>query len=173
MRDDQKRLLTGAKGREDRGGGGGLGGKPAVYDEAPKVRTRVWLGCLCPCSLAFYCICFRSVYLFVCGFFVCICICSFGVSLFVVSSYVVCCLPCVASHPQDTDLLSELTAPVLIDDVPDWRKKGQNEGVKYGKQTSLSMKDQKESLPIFKYKDDLLQAIKDNQILIVVYVDRW
>lgn len=57
---------------------------------------------------------------------------------------------------------------MMIDDVPDWRKKGQKEGVKYGKQTSLSMREQKESLPIFKYKDELLQAIKDNQILIVV-----
>lgn len=71
-------------------------------------------------------------------------------------------------NAKDSDLLSELTAPVQIDDVPDWRKKGQKDGVKYGKQTTMSMKEQKESLPIFKYKEDLLQAIKENQILIVV-----
>lgn len=37
-----------------------------------------------------------------------------------------------------------------------------------GKRTSLSIKEQRESLPIFKFRDLLIQAIRDKQLLIVV-----
>lgn len=65
--------------------------------------------------------------------------------------------------------MNELTAPILVDDIPEWKKRGEQSGVKYGKQTTMSMREQRESLPIFKYKDELLSAVKENQILIVVY----
>jgi ATP-dependent RNA helicase DHX8/PRP22 len=71
-------------------------------------------------------------------------------------------------NTKDSDILNELTAPILVDDVPEWKKKGEQSGVKYGKQTTMSLRQQRESLPIFKYKDELLSAVKDNQILIVV-----
>ncbi|KAM8729641.1 ATP-dependent RNA helicase DHX8-like [Acanthopagrus schlegelii] len=54
-------------------------------------------------------------------------------------------------------------------DLPAWKRYafGGNQ-VSYGKKTELSILQQRESLPIFKLKDELVQAVHDNQILIVV-----
>ena len=38
----------------------------------------------------------------------------------------------------------------------------------YGKKTSLSIIEQRQSLPIFKLKEELLKAVHDNQVLIVI-----
>lgn len=38
----------------------------------------------------------------------------------------------------------------------------------YGKKTNLSIKEQRESLPIFKLKEELIKAVNDNQILVVI-----
>ncbi|XP_049615343.1 ATP-dependent RNA helicase DHX8 [Syngnathus scovelli] len=53
--------------------------------------------------------------------------------------------------------------------VPEWKRYafGGNQ-VSYGKKTELSILQQRESLPIFKLKEQLVQAVHDNQILIVV-----
>ncbi|KAJ9112382.1 hypothetical protein QFC19_000803 [Naganishia cerealis] len=50
--------------------------------------------------------------------------------------------------------------------LPSWKEA--NKAVTYGKITSLSIQDQRKSLPIYKLRDQLLSAIRDNQILIVV-----
>ncbi|XP_061611126.1 ATP-dependent RNA helicase DHX8-like isoform X2 [Phyllopteryx taeniolatus] len=57
----------------------------------------------------------------------------------------------------------------LPPDVPEWKRYafGGNQ-VSYGKKTELSIVQQRESLPIFKLKEQLVQAVHDNQILIVV-----
>ncbi|XP_073345364.1 ATP-dependent RNA helicase DHX8-like [Pagrus major] len=54
-------------------------------------------------------------------------------------------------------------------DLPAWKRYalGGNQ-VSYGKKTELSILQQRESLPIFKLKEELVQAVHDNQILIVV-----
>ncbi|XP_076154498.1 ATP-dependent RNA helicase DHX8-like [Alosa pseudoharengus] len=54
-------------------------------------------------------------------------------------------------------------------DVPEWKRYafGGNT-VSYGKKTQMTIIEQRESLPIFKLKEQLLQAIHDNQILIVI-----
>ncbi|XP_034716286.1 ATP-dependent RNA helicase DHX8 isoform X4 [Etheostoma cragini] len=54
-------------------------------------------------------------------------------------------------------------------DLPEWKRYafGGNQ-VSYGKKTELSILQQRESLPIFKLKAELVQAVHDNQILIVV-----
>ncbi|XP_049420392.1 ATP-dependent RNA helicase DHX8-like [Epinephelus fuscoguttatus] len=54
-------------------------------------------------------------------------------------------------------------------DLPEWKRYafGGNQ-VSYGKRTELSILQQRESLPIFKLKEQLVQAVHDNQILIVV-----
>ncbi|XP_070707683.1 ATP-dependent RNA helicase DHX8-like [Pempheris klunzingeri] len=54
-------------------------------------------------------------------------------------------------------------------DLPAWKRYafGGNQ-VSYGKKTELSILQQRESLPIFKLKEQLVQAVHDNQILIVV-----
>eukprot|EP01126_Amoeba_proteus_P002125 TRINITY_DN10666_c0_g1_i1.p1 TRINITY_DN10666_c0_g1~~TRINITY_DN10666_c0_g1_i1.p1 ORF type:complete len:726 (+),score=190.78 TRINITY_DN10666_c0_g1_i1:1-2178(+) len=57
---------------------------------------------------------------------------------------------------------------IVDDEIPEWKKSTFGKDIKYGKQTNLSIKEQRESLPIFKYREKLLKAIKENQILIVV-----
>ncbi|XP_028424334.1 ATP-dependent RNA helicase DHX8-like [Perca flavescens] len=54
-------------------------------------------------------------------------------------------------------------------DLPEWKRQafGGNQ-VSYGKKTELSILQQRESLPIYKLKAELVQAVHDNQILIVV-----
>ncbi|KAG7544372.1 hypothetical protein FFLO_03251 [Filobasidium floriforme] len=49
---------------------------------------------------------------------------------------------------------------------PTWQ--AANKAVTYGKITSLSIQDQRKSLPIYKLREELMQAVRDNQILIVV-----
>ncbi|CAD5232198.1 unnamed protein product [Bursaphelenchus xylophilus] len=54
-------------------------------------------------------------------------------------------------------------------EMPEWMKHVTAGGTAtYGKRTSLTMKEQRESLPIFQLKTALLQAIHDNQILVVI-----
>ncbi|XP_056285408.1 ATP-dependent RNA helicase DHX8 isoform X1 [Pseudoliparis swirei] len=54
-------------------------------------------------------------------------------------------------------------------DLPAWKRSafGGNQA-SYGQRTELSILQQREMLPIFKLKDQLVQAVHDNQILIVV-----
>lgn len=53
-------------------------------------------------------------------------------------------------------------------DQPAWKKETFNKATTFGKVTSLSMKEQREGLPIFKLREQLVQAIRDNQVLVVV-----
>ncbi|CAG0902485.1 unnamed protein product, partial [Cyprideis torosa] len=58
---------------------------------------------------------------------------------------------------------------VLPNEVPEWKKSiiGGSK-VSFGKKTTLSILEQRQSLPIFKLKDELVKAVMDNQILIVI-----
>lgn len=54
-------------------------------------------------------------------------------------------------------------------DIPEWKKHiigGKK--TSYGRKTDLSIVEQRQSLPIFKLRDDLIKAVNDNQILIVI-----
>jgi len=54
-------------------------------------------------------------------------------------------------------------------DMPEWKKHiigGSH--ASYGRKTTMSILEQRESLPIYKLKEELIKAIHDNQILIVV-----
>ncbi|KAF8385626.1 mog-5 [Pristionchus pacificus] len=54
-------------------------------------------------------------------------------------------------------------------DMPEWYKHVTAGGkATYGKRTNLSMKEQRESLPIFQLKKALLQAVAENNILVVI-----
>ncbi|KAK9237374.1 P-loop containing nucleoside triphosphate hydrolase protein [Lipomyces kononenkoae] len=78
------------------------------------------------------------------------------------------------------DPLAEAGARVLADEVktavlktsapemPEWKKKALYNDSSFGKRTSLSIKEQRESLPVFKLRDELVKAVRDNQLLIVV-----
>jgi ATP-dependent RNA helicase DHX8/PRP22 len=52
--------------------------------------------------------------------------------------------------------------------VPEWKKISQGKNASFGKRTNMSIKDQRESLPVYKFRNQLLEAVKTNQILIVV-----
>jgi len=63
----------------------------------------------------------------------------------------------------------QMAKPKYDADMPEWKKSivGGSRGA-YGKRTTMSIIEQRESLPIYKLKDELIKAIHDNQILIVV-----
>uniref|UniRef100_F7HYQ1 RNA helicase n=1 Tax=Callithrix jacchus TaxID=9483 RepID=F7HYQ1_CALJA len=58
---------------------------------------------------------------------------------------------------------------MMPNDIPEWKKHafGGNKA-SYGKKTQMSIIEQRESLPICKLKEQLIQAVHDNQILIVI-----
>ncbi|KNC98023.1 uncharacterized protein SPPG_06442 [Spizellomyces punctatus DAOM BR117] len=54
------------------------------------------------------------------------------------------------------------------DNVPEWKKKTFNNATTFGKITSLSITEQRESLPIFKLRSTIVKAVDENQVLVVV-----
>ncbi|KAG9000108.1 DEAH-box ATP-dependent RNA helicase prp22 [Tulasnella sp. JGI-2019a] len=53
-------------------------------------------------------------------------------------------------------------------EVPAWKAETFNKATTFGKVTSLSIKDQREGLPIYKLREPLMQSIRDYQVIIVV-----
>ncbi|KDO26216.1 hypothetical protein SPRG_08578 [Saprolegnia parasitica CBS 223.65] len=53
-------------------------------------------------------------------------------------------------------------------ELPEWKSKAQGKNLSYGHVSAKSMIEQRESLPVFKLKGQLMQAIRDNQILVVI-----
>ena len=53
----------------------------------------------------------------------------------------------------------------LPPDLPEWKKHiiGGSKG-SFGRKTNLSILEQRQSLPIYKLKDELIKAINDNQV---------
>jgi ATP-dependent RNA helicase DHX8/PRP22 len=55
------------------------------------------------------------------------------------------------------------------EEVPEWKKVVQGgRGVSFGKRTSLPISEQRRQLPVYGYRDKILEAVKNNQILVVV-----
>ncbi|CAN8102759.1 unnamed protein product [Discula destructiva] len=52
--------------------------------------------------------------------------------------------------------------------APDWRQAVAPLDAPKGKRTSMTIKQQRESLPVYTFRNQLISAIKDNQIMIVV-----
>ena len=52
--------------------------------------------------------------------------------------------------------------------VPEWKRVTQGKEQSLGKRTSMSIKQQRESLPVYKFKKQLIDAVHNNQLLIVV-----
>ncbi|XP_032776341.2 ATP-dependent RNA helicase DHX8 [Daphnia magna] len=73
-----------------------------------------------------------------------------------------------AGAAPSTSLGRGTGAPVY--DMPEWKKHitGGPKGASFGKKTSLSIVEQRQSLPIYKLRDELIKAVSDNQILIVI-----
>eukprot|EP01134_Creolimax_fragrantissima_P005064 CFRG5064T1 len=53
-------------------------------------------------------------------------------------------------------------------EMPEWKKSVIGKNPTYGKHSSQTIVQQRESLPIFSLRDELLQAIDENQLLIVI-----
>ncbi|KAK0661740.1 Pre-mRNA-splicing factor ATP-dependent RNA helicase prp22 [Lasiodiplodia hormozganensis] len=51
--------------------------------------------------------------------------------------------------------------------LPEWKKITQGK-TETGKRTNMSIKDQREGLPVFKFRNQLLQAVREHQLLILV-----
>ena len=73
--------------------------------------------------------------------------------------------------PQDRKFASDLKKPQSTKRAnvePEWKRAIQSKDQSFGKRTSLSIKEQRESLPVFKLRRQLLDAVRENQLLIVV-----
>ena len=53
-------------------------------------------------------------------------------------------------------------------EMPDWKNAALGKAPTFGINDARSMKEQRESLPIFKLRDQLVQAVHDNQLLVVI-----
>ena len=53
-------------------------------------------------------------------------------------------------------------------EVPEWKQAALGKAPTFGIKDARSIKDQRETLPIFKLKDQLIQAVIDNQVLVVI-----
>jgi ATP-dependent RNA helicase DHX8/PRP22 len=54
------------------------------------------------------------------------------------------------------------------DNIPEWKKKTMDKSATFGRITSMTIREQRESLPIYKLRDALVNAVSENQILVVV-----
>jgi ATP-dependent RNA helicase DHX8/PRP22 len=54
------------------------------------------------------------------------------------------------------------------EEVPEWKRAVAPKDQSFGKRTSMTIKQQRESLPVFAFRSQLISAVKENQILIVV-----
>lgn len=55
-----------------------------------------------------------------------------------------------------------------IEAVPEWKRATQSKDQSFGRRTNMTIKQQRESLPVFKFREHLLGAVAENQLLIVV-----
>lgn len=52
--------------------------------------------------------------------------------------------------------------------VPEWKRVTQNKEQSFGRRTDMTIKQQRESLPVFRFRSELIKAVHANQLLIVV-----
>ncbi|KAJ9151053.1 Helicase associated domain-containing protein [Coniochaeta hoffmannii] len=75
------------------------------------------------------------------------------------------------SNPEQRKFASDLRdahTRARNEAVPEWKKVIQSKDQSFGKRTDMTIKQQRESLPVFQFRSQLIQAVKENQILIVV-----
>jgi len=73
--------------------------------------------------------------------------------------------------PDQRKFASELRNPQANkapDDLPEWKRVTQSKDLSLGKRTSMTIKQQRETLPVYKFRKQLLDAVKENQLMIVV-----
>jgi ATP-dependent RNA helicase DHX8/PRP22 len=75
------------------------------------------------------------------------------------------------SNPEQRKFASDLRdahTRTKNEAVPEWKKVIQSKDQSFGKRTDMTIKQQRESLPVFQFRSQLIQAVHENQILIVV-----
>ncbi|XP_051132111.1 probable pre-mRNA-splicing factor ATP-dependent RNA helicase DEAH5 [Andrographis paniculata] len=53
-------------------------------------------------------------------------------------------------------------------DMPEWKKDAYGKALTFGQRSKLSIQEQRQSLPIYKLKKDLIQACHEHQVLVVI-----
>lgn len=53
---------------------------------------------------------------------------------------------------------------VGVQEIPEWKKQALGKAPTFGIRDTRSIKDQRESLPIYKLREQLVQAVQDNQV---------
>ncbi|KAL4371002.1 hypothetical protein S83_019177 [Arachis hypogaea] len=53
-------------------------------------------------------------------------------------------------------------------DMPEWKKDAYGKTITFGQRSKLSIQEQRQSLLIYKLKKELIQAVHDNQVLVVI-----
>lgn len=71
-----------------------------------------------------------------------------------------------AYNAQNTEIAT--TNEKTLNFISEWKKSQMDKNISYGKRTSLSIKEQRESLPIFPMRADLIKAVRENQFLVIV-----
>ncbi|KFY56956.1 hypothetical protein V497_05871 [Pseudogymnoascus sp. VKM F-4516 (FW-969)] len=74
--------------------------------------------------------------------------------------------------PEDRKFASEFRQikqnPASEEVVPEWKRVTQSKDVPLGRRTNMTIKEQRDSLPIFRFRSELIKAVQDNSLLIVV-----
>lgn len=75
------------------------------------------------------------------------------------------------AEPSERKIVQELKnvgQGGFFENLPEWKKNSLSKGPRLGQRASGSIKEQRESLPIFKLKNELMNAIEENQLLVVI-----
>ena len=74
------------------------------------------------------------------------------------------------TKPGDRHLAADLRNVGMqnVEQIPAWKLATQGKNVTYGRATTMTIKEQRESLPIYKLRDQLLEAVNNNQVLVVI-----
>ena len=73
--------------------------------------------------------------------------------------------------PDQRKFASDLRNPQaqkVTETLPEWKRITQNKDQSFGKRTSMSIKEQRESLPVYKFRKQLLDSVNEYQLMIVV-----
>ncbi|KAL3471001.1 P-loop containing nucleoside triphosphate hydrolase protein [Aspergillus californicus] len=74
----------------------------------------------------------------------------------------------MANERQFASELRSTQQPGSDEAVPEWKRVTMGKNQSFGKRTNMSIKQQRESLPVYKFRQQLLEAVKENQMMIVV-----
>ncbi|KAI1337414.1 P-loop containing nucleoside triphosphate hydrolase protein [Xylariaceae sp. FL0016] len=66
------------------------------------------------------------------------------------------------------DMRTATSNAAKAEGVPEWKRSIAPKDQSFGKRTNMSIKQQRESLPVFAFRNQLIKAVHENQILIVV-----